>query len=253
MAACIMAHRTFSAEELADYLHLSADSIAEMAQQGEIPHTKRGGRLVFQQREIDAWVSRRILGMNDRNIRDYHKQSSRRMSVLDRGSTLIPELVLPDFIAPELGSKTRAAVLRDLVKMADRTGRVNFASDLRASLEERERMGSTALPGGLAIPHPAHHEPYLFEDSFVLVARTLQPIPYGAPDGEMTDLFFLMCCADDQLHLHLLARLCMMCHHTALLLRLRETRDPDAMLHALVASEQEVLSAAGARSTPPAK
>lgn len=248
-----MAHRTFNTEELADYLHLSAASIAEMARHSEIPHTQRGGRLVFEQKEIDAWVSRRILGMNDRNIQDYHTQSSRRMRVLDRSAAMVPDLVLPDFIAPELGSKTKAAVIRDLVKMADRTGRVSSASDLRASLEARERMGSTALPGGLAIPHPAHHEPYLFEESFVLVARTFQPIPYGAPDGEMTDLFFVMCCADDQLHLHLLARLCMMCHHTALLLRLRETRDPDAMLHALVASEEEVLGAGKTRSTPPAK
>lgn len=248
-----MAHRTFSTEELADYLHLPADSIAELARRNEIPHAKRGGRLVFQQREIDAWVSRRILDMNDRGLRDYHNQSSRRMRDLDRNSALIPDLVLPDFIAPALASKTKASVLRDLVKMADRTGRVSSANDLRESLEARERMGATSLPGGLAIPHPAHHEPYLFQVSFVLVARTVQPIPYGAPDGELTDLFFLMCCADDQLHLHLLARLCMMCHHTALLLRLRETRDADAMLHALVASEEEVLALNAPRATPPAK
>jgi PTS system nitrogen regulatory IIA component len=143
--------------------------------------------------------------------------------------------------------------VRDLVRLADRTGRVTSAGDLRAALEERERMGSTALPGGLAIPHPAHHEPYLFSESFLLVARTAHPVPYGSPDGEMTDLFFLMCCGDDQLHLHLLARLCMMCHHTALLLRLRETRDPDVMLQKLISAEQEVLAAAEKKTTLPAK
>lgn len=248
-----MSHRTFSKEELAAYLHLSVDSIAEMARQGEIPHAMRGERLVFQQHEIDVWASRRIIGMSGQGLRDYHGKSSRQMHTPDNKGALIPSLILPGFIFPSLASKTKASALKNLVLLADQTGRVASADDLRASLEERERMGSTSLPGGLAIPHPAHHEPYLFVDSFVLVARTAHPIPYGSPLGEMTDLLFLMCCCDAQLHLHLLARLCMMCHHTTLLLRLRETRDPEVMLHALLAAEEEVLAATAKNATPPAK
>lgn len=248
-----MPHRTLSLGELADYLHLPADVLLDFVRQGTIPHTLRGGRPVFRRCEIDAWVSPQILGMNARRIREYHQRSSRRMRDLAKDQPLIPDLVKPDFVIPSLESKTRAGAIRDLVKAADRTGRVVYPEDLLASLEERERMGSTALPGGLAIPHPARHDPYLFETSFLVVARAAHPIPFGSPDGELTDLFFLTCCADEQLHLHLLARLCMICHHTAALLRLRETRDPGVMLRTLVDAEREVLRAgAGAGGKPPA-
>ncbi|MDZ4197966.1 MAG: PTS sugar transporter subunit IIA [Kiritimatiellia bacterium] len=248
-----MPHRSYSLNELADYLHLPAEQIEELARRGEIPCTRRGGRLSFRPTEIDAWVSQHIIGMNGDGIRDYHHRSSSRMIDLSRQQALIPDMLLPDFILPQLSSKTRSGVLRDLVEAAERTGRVASSRDLLASLEERERMGSTALPGGLAIPHPVRHDPYLFDESFILVARAAHPIPFGSPDGELTDLFFLSCCGDEQLHLHLLARLCMMCHHTAMLFKLRETRDSQVMLHILLAAEEEVLAADRRKVSPPEK
>jgi PTS system nitrogen regulatory IIA component len=54
-------------------------------------------------------------------------------------------------------------------------------------------------------------------------------------------VFFLICSQDDRIHLHVLARLCMMCHHTSLLLELRETTDPHEMHRILVASERQVI------------
>ena len=129
--------------------------------------------------------------------------------------------------------------------MAGRTGLVVYPADLLKSLEERERLGSTALAGGVALLHPLHHEPYMFEDSFVLLARAVQPVPFGSPDGELTDLFFLICCQDERIHLHLLARLCTMCHRTDLLESLRQSPDATSMREALVASEEEAIRGLG--------
>ena len=44
-------------------------------------------------------------------------------------------------------------------------------------------------------------------DSIVAYGRTLSGIPFGAPMGELTDIFFLVCCRDDRTHLRVLARL----------------------------------------------
>jgi nitrogen PTS system EIIA component len=112
---------------------------------------------------------------------------------------------------------------------------------LLTSLEARERLCSTALAGGVALLHPRNHEPYMFDDSFIVVGRTVQAVPFGSPDGATTDLFFLVCCQDDQIHLHVLARICMMAHHTSVLLEMREAPDAGAIYHALVASEEEVI------------
>ncbi len=154
----------------------------------------------------------------------------------------MPQMVQPKFVAPAMTAKTKASVLRDLVDLADETGYLNNPKALRESLEAREELCSTGMPGGFAMPHPRTHDAYLFESSFIVVGRSLQPINFGAPDGKPTKLFFLVCCQDDRLHLHTLARLCFMAQKTQLLSQLETAADADAMYHCIVATELEVTS-----------
>ena len=88
----------------------------------------------------------------------------------------------------------------------------------------------------------ASHEPYLFETSFIVVGRPVQEIHFGAPDGQPTHLFFLICCQDDRLHLHTLARLCLIAQKTKMLDQLRDAPDAKTMRDALIAAEQEILA-----------
>jgi mannitol/fructose-specific phosphotransferase system IIA component (Ntr-type) len=98
------------------------------------------------------------------------------------------------------------------------------------------------VPGGFALPHPRSHEPYLFEVSFLVVGRPIQEIHFGAPDGLPTQLFFLLCCQDDRLHLHTLARLCLIALKTKALDQLRDAADAQTMRDVLMAAEQEILA-----------
>jgi PTS system nitrogen regulatory IIA component len=181
------------------------------------------------------------LGATEKRLKTYHRQSSARVHDLSKQHAIIPDLMRTEFLEPALASRTKASVIRDLVQLAERTGLVNDAADLLRSLEERERLCATALPGGVALLHPHTHDPYLFSDSFVVFGRAVQPLPFGSPDGSTTDLFFLICCQNDRLHLHVLARICMMCHHTDLLMNLRDSGEAAALFDALLAAEQQVI------------
>jgi len=64
----------------------------------------------------------------------------------------------------------------------------------------------------------------------------------SAPDGQPTDLFFLLCFQDDKLHLHTLARLCLMAQKTDLLADLRSAQDGPGLYGVLIAAEREVVS-----------
>jgi mannitol/fructose-specific phosphotransferase system IIA component (Ntr-type) len=66
-------------------------------------------------------------------------------------------------------------------------------------------------------------------------------VPFGAADGGETRLFFLVCCQEDRLHLHLLARLSLMCARTELLAYLRAATTADEMAAALAEAEDEIL------------
>ena len=236
-----MPHQSFNVESVAAYLHLSVEDVERLVKDQEIPFERRGGRIAFRKREIDAWASQRILGLKDRPLAEYHQQTSQATRAFLSTEAMMPELVRPEFIDPAMRSKTKASVLRDLVELAGKTGRLNSPEDLLASLEAREELCPTACPGGVAFPHPRFHEEFMFESSFIVVGRPIQPIHFGAPDGHPTTLFFLICCQDDRLHLHTLARLCLMAVKTDLLERLEEAVDAPALLECLVTSEQAVL------------
>ena len=154
----------------------------------------------------------------------------------------MPDRIRPEFIEPGLTAKTKASVLRQMVALAEKTGRVCDRSVLLQGLEAREELCSTGIPGGLALLHSRNPEAYLFEAPFLALGRTIQPIYFGSPDGQPTDLFFLIGCPDDRMHLHTLARLCLMAQKTNLLADLRQAADADSMCHCIIGAEQEVLA-----------
>ena len=237
-----MAHQILSLEEVAEYLHLTQDDIAHRAKANEIPHEQRGHRLVFSKDAIDEWASQRVLSLPDKRLAAYHQKSTHGTREILPHQTLLPQMIEPGFIAPALLAKTKSSILHELVALAETTGRLNDPQSLLASLEAREALCSTGMPGGFALPHPRVPDPYLFASSFIVVGRTLQEIHFGAPDGQPTTLFFLICCQDDRLHLHTLARLCLMARNTKVLDQLRLAPDAPSMREALLAAEAEALA-----------
>lgn len=240
-----MPHRTLTIEELTEYLHLLPGDVERLMRSTDLPYAERGGRVVFQRSEVDEWASKRILGLPGKGLAVYHAKSVRGTREIFPHLALIPDLLRPSYIDLELKSKTKASVVRDMVALADRTGRVLDARELLKSVEEREALCSTALPGGLALLHSRSHIDYRFEDSFVVLGRSIQPVPFGAPDGRPTMLFFLICCEDDRIHLHTLARLCMLAQKTDMVEQLRNADDADAAYNAIVAAEVTVLPSPG--------
>ena len=251
--AAPMPHRNLTTDELAEYLHLAPEDVERLLRETDLPHTVRGGRRVFRRGEIDAWASRRILGLPAKRLDSYHEKTAHGTREIFPDGALIPELMRVAYIDLALHSRTRASVIRDMVGLAERTGRVLEPRELVKSVEEREALCSTALPGGLALLHSRHHTEYSFEGSFVVLGRTVQTVPFGAPDGGSTLLFFLVCCDDDRIHLHTLARLCLLTTKTDIVTQLLTAPDASAAYDALVNAERAVLPAPAASKSASAK
>ena len=236
-----MTHVRFTLQEVASYLHLSQEDVEVLVKRREIPFDLSGSRPVFSRVEIDAWASQRLLGFAGGPLADYHRKSSAKMHDLSRDSAIISELLKPHFVGVGLNSRTKSSLMRDMVEMADATGILTDKNELLTSIIDREKMCSTALAGGMAILHPQHHLPYLSDDSFVMLARTVEPVPFCSADGQTTDVFFLVCCQDDRIHLHVLARICMLCYHTSLLMQIRESETAAEVYDAVTSHEIELI------------
>ena len=237
-----MPYRPLTIQQAATRLHLTVTAVEQLVKYQEIPFTRRGEELIFARRELDTWASQRLLGMSGAHVADVHRASTVKRT-LDDHERLVPRLFCAEWIEAALQSRTKPSVLRDMIKLAARTELLYDDTALLRGLEEREALCSTAIDQGVAFLHSRYHDPHICGDSFVVLGRTVQPIFAGSADGKTTDLFFLLCCQDDVLHLHTLARLCAMAHSTTLLTELRQVQTSTEMLEALVRSEEAVLQA----------
>jgi len=236
-----MPHRILNMNELTAYLHLQRAELERLVRNREIPFELRKGEPVFSRQKMDAWASQHILNMKTDSLSRYHADAARTLSRDFDRQALMPELLTPGRIRSDFAPRTKPSVLREMVKLAEETGLLYDSEALLTSLMEREALCSTAMPGGLALLHPRHHDPYLFETCFIILARAAHPIHAGAIDGQPTDLFFLVCCHDDRIHLHTLARLCTMGHQTDMLAQLRQAPDAGTMFDIMVQTEQRLL------------
>jgi excisionase family DNA binding protein len=237
-----MPYRTFNLEEAASYLNLDVSELKQLVKNGEIPFEKRGDKIVFKRSEIDDWASRRILEMPDGKLAKYHQTSTEKVKRMLDKEALMPSLLKKEYINPALAGKTKASVIREMAKFVDQLGLVSDVNELINELIAREDLCSTGLPGGIAILHTRSRHPYMFTESFLAVGKSIQKIYFGAPDGEPTDIFFLSCCKEDQLHLHTLARVCMLARENEFLESLRQAEDADQIYDLIVETEKIVLS-----------
>jgi PTS system nitrogen regulatory IIA component len=160
----------------------------------------------------------------------------------EQDETIVTPLLRPEAVTTNLGSRTKNSTLRELVALAEKTGLVLDARTLVDAVIHREELYSTALEGGVAIPHPRRPLPEAIADTILVVARTSQGIAFGAPDGRLTNLFFLIASRDDRHHLHVLARLCRMLRDEKFVAQLEAAETREEMIELLKDRELKVLS-----------
>jgi len=236
-----MPYRNLTIQEVARMLGADARRVERMAQRGEIPCQKVGGQFRFNRAQITEWLQQKMGGLSHDHLAQVDAgMTEQRQTPQDE--MIITPLLRPEAVTTNLGSRTKDSTLRELVSLATRTGLVVDERTLLEAVQHREELCSTAMEGGIAIPHPRRPQPEAISGPILVVAKTPQGIAFGAPDGRMTTLFFLTASQDDRHHLHVLARLCRMLHDEHFPTRLEEAETSAEMIELLTGRESEVLS-----------
>ena len=104
------------------------------------------------------------------------------------------------------------------------------------SLFAREKLGSTGLGRGIAIPHGRIKG---LKEAVGAMVRTKQPIPFDAPDGENVQLIFVLLVPEraTDVHLQILSELAQMFSDPSFRARLVEAQTAEE-LHTLIAQWQ---------------
>lgn len=237
-----MPFRNMSLEEFARHIGLDLREVEKLATRGKLPGERIGGRWRFNRARVTEWLQQEMPSLPEERL----LQVERAMTSDN------PEASEPDFVTGLISrpgvdlclrANSRTSILRELVALAERTGLLYDPSGLFDALVEREGMCSTALPNGVAIPHPRQPMPYVSAEPFICLARVPQGIPFGAAGGVLSHLFFLICNHDDRSHLYVLARLMRILDRETVD-SLRNLDDADAGL-ALLMQREESLAGQG--------
>jgi len=139
----------------------------------------------------------------------------------------IAELITPQSVIASLRSSNKRQLLQELARRAAPLVSLHEKT-IFDTLLERERLGSTGIGAGTAVPHG--RIPGL-ERIFALFARLEKPIPFESVDDQPVDLVFLLLTPDSAGadHLKALARVSRLFRNRAVCQKLRGTDSADAL------------------------
>lgn len=117
----------------------------------------------------------------------------------------LSELLSADRIVLLVEPGTRDSVLHAAARLIGNASPTQTAA-VGESLRQRERLGSTAIGHGVAIPHGRSNA---FDEARAAFLKLQHPVDFGATDGEPVDLVFAMAVPEHftQQHLQWLSEL----------------------------------------------
>jgi len=139
----------------------------------------------------------------------------------------LTELVAPNAIIPALKVNGKKQTLQELAAKAAELCGQNERT-IYEILLQREKLGSTGVGHGIAIPHGKLAK---LNKLFGLFARLDRPVDFEALDGEPVDLVFLLLAPEGAGadHLKALARVARLLRAPEIARKLRESRDAETL------------------------
>jgi PTS system nitrogen regulatory IIA component len=151
----------------------------------------------------------------------------------------ITDLLNPAAIAPELQATGKSDVLGELTDAMLKVENNLDRQEVIKVLQERERLGSTGIGDGVAIPHGKLKD---IKKLLISFGRSRSGVDFDSMDGKPAHLFFLLVAPEESVGVHLktLARISKLLKNPAVRRRLMEASNGQD-LYQIIAEEEEKL------------
>lgn len=138
-------------------------------------------------------------------------------------------LLSPDCIALDLKGKRKKEIIEELVDLLVKSGKILHGRDIAEEVLAREKITSTGIGKGVALPHKLMRG---INETLIAFGRKNTGINFDAIDNKPVDLFFLLLGPEGNtgVHLKLLSRLARFLHDDGFILALRNAATPEEIL-----------------------
>lgn len=219
--------------EVASYLRVSEKTVLRMIRDNRIPCAKVAGRWRFIRTVIDDWLlsKMRVMPQNDLG----------KMVERDYDSVPLSRLIRPDFILLDLKPGTKQEVIEQLAQPFIAHQIVSDKNDFIRRLLGREKMVSTGVGRGIAIPHvrrPGDNRP---GGPLLCIGICPDGTDFEALDGKATRLFFLIYTDSEVVHLRVMAKLTAILREDDVVKNIINSKSADEIVALLLQQEQRKL------------
>lgn len=215
--------------EVAVYLKVAEKTVLRMVHKGQIPCAKVASQWRFLRSMIDDWLTAkmRVVPRND------------LARLIESFPDVVPlsRLVTDDLILLDVQPGTKEQVLRQLVRPLIQTRIIDQEQPFLDKLLERERIVSTAVGKGVAIPHLRNPRENPGGGPVLVVGICRQGTDFDSPGGEKTQVFFLLCTDSEVIHLRVLAKVNRIAGKAATMQQLTGAETVEEVLRVLIRAD----------------
>ena len=149
----------------------------------------------------------------------------------------VSELLNPGVIISDLKGNKKVEVINELVDLFKNDSRVQDVEKVRSAVLDREKIMSTGVGKGFAIPHGKTNS---ISDIIAAFGKTKNPVDYDALDNQPVHLVFLLVGKDNLVskHIKLLSRISRMMNKDDFRNRLLDAGSADEILEIFTKEEE---------------
>jgi PTS system nitrogen regulatory IIA component len=191
-------------KDVAELLQVSETTINQWIKEKKIPAYKIQNEFRFDKMEVERWMMKNgklenSLSFGKRGLEETTgTQTYSLFRALHKGDVI-----------HDIAGRSKEEVIANTVKQVATKEHLD-ADGLTELLLDRERLQSTGLGHGIAIPHT--RDTFLDgKPDFITIVFPQNPIDYDALDGKPVSILFFLFASDDKRHLHLLAKIAHLC------------------------------------------
>ncbi|MEN6620387.1 MAG: PTS sugar transporter subunit IIA [Smithella sp.] len=149
----------------------------------------------------------------------------------------LEQLLKPEYLNDNLQAKNKAEALAELSQLIVQGPLKLDQSEIYDVLLQREKLGSTGIGDGVAIPHGKISG---LNELIIAVGRSKNGVQFDSIDGRLVHLFFLLLAPENSTgkHLKILAKISKMTKVGNFRRKLMEAKSPDELYHIITEQDE---------------
>ncbi len=220
-----------SVKEVAKLLNVSDKKVYRLIAQNNVPFYKVGEEYQFNRVELLEWATLMGIRVSSDTFEESDLNNSTPTSFLDAlkaGSVIY-----------NVGGNDKSSVLRSVVNV------LNLPKDvdpefLYQVLLAREKLGSTGIGDGIAIPHVRNPVILNVKRPVVTLCFLENSIDFDAIDGKPVKVLFTLISPTIRMHLHLLSRLGFVLQNHDFKAAIQKQASPETIMNTLMKAEASI-------------